>query len=351
VVTKRFYTIVLLTSLIGLVAPLSAQQSWSSPEEFRGEYMRLLDTLSQRVPSSDDSAWAVDVRKKISDIRQQVNGLSYPAMDQFGKLTDRQSFKRMVDGLNSGKSTLQPPPGGNRRAYAAATSRIQPLGVIVPPDDSGAVAGTTCSTSPTDAGTLDGEKIGLYVDRGLGVPLDYACETIVEILGEGTNAPFCIAAAIAKAVEVVLDSLIDHQEFCNGLLDGSKADAILGDIINVHGDVGALDTHLTNVNDQITSEFSALDTHITNVDNHIAAEFVALDAHLVTLVNQLSNQIAQGTALLAADLKQVMKLELTPEGLRKIVPAILTCTGSNCPNVLANCPGTGCAWNLVGPLP
>jgi hypothetical protein len=54
---------------------------------------------------------------------------------------------------------------------------------------------------------------------------------------------------------------------------------------------------------------------------------------------------------LAADLKQVMKLELTPEGLRKIVPAILTCTGSNCPNVLANCPGTGCAWNSVGPLP
>jgi hypothetical protein len=177
---------VLLISLsISLAAPLSAQQNWSSPEEFRTEYMRLLDTLSQRVPSSDDSAWAVNLRQKISDIRQQVNGLSYPAMDQFGKITDRQTFKRMVDGLSNGKSGLQPPPGGNRREYAATTSRIQPLGVIVPPDDSGAVAGTTCSTTPTSAGVIDGETIGLYVDRGLAVVAQGVCDAAPDVLGEG----------------------------------------------------------------------------------------------------------------------------------------------------------------------
>ena len=87
------------------------------------------------------------------------------------------------------------------------------------------------------------------------------------------------------------------------------------------------------------------------MDNHIAAEFVALDTHLVTLFTQLTNQINQATALLGADLKQVMKLELTPEGLRRIVPAILTCTGTNCPNVLASCAAAGCYWNNVGPLP
>jgi hypothetical protein len=145
--------------------------------------------------------------------------------------------------------------------------------------------------------------------------------------------------------------LINHQEFCNGLLDGATQDAILGDVINVHGDVGALDLHLTNVNDQITGEFTALNTHLTNVDNHIAVEFGTLDAHLVALFTQLTGQISEATALLGADLKQVMKLELTPEGQRKIVPAILTCTGANCPNVLASCPAAGCSWNNVGPLP
>ena len=67
--------------------------------------------------------------------------------------------------------------------------------------------------------------------------------------------------------------------------------------------------------------------------------------------NALTTQISQGTALLQAYLKQIMKLELTPDGQKVIVPAILTCTGTNCPNVLAKCPKAGCSWNNVGPLP
>jgi len=49
----------------------------------------------------------------------------------------------------------------------------------------------------------------------------------------------------------------------------------------------------------------------------------------------------------------VMKLELTPEGQRQIVPAILSCDGTNCPDVLTHCTGPGgrCSWNNVGPLP
>jgi hypothetical protein len=333
---------------ISLVPSMNAQATWNSMEEFRSEYMRLLDTLSQRVPSSDESAWAVDVRQKISDIRQQLNGLSYPEMDKMSKVTDHKAFTKMVDGLAAGDSFTK----NNRLApMASLRGGAQPMVVIVPPDFSGAVAGTTCSTSPTSAGTIDGEKIGLYVDRGISLLAEVACDAAPDVLGEGTNTIPCVAFGVTKAVEVVLDSLIDHQEFCNGLLEVATADATLNDVINVHGDVGALDTHLTNVNNQITGEFSTLDTHITNVDNHVAAEFVALDAHIVTLVNQLSNQIAQGTALLSAELRQVMKLDLTPDGLRKIVPAILTCTGTNCPNVLALCPAAGCSWNDVGPLP
>jgi hypothetical protein len=71
----------------------------------------------------------------------------------------------------------------------------------------------------------------------------------------------------------------------------------------------------------------------------------------VSLINQLVNQIGQGTARLGADAKQLMKLQLTPEGIKVLNPAILTCTGTNCPNVLAACPAAGCSWNNVGPLP
>ena len=223
---KWLYVIGLVTILGGFLAPsLSAQQNWASPEEFRTEYLKFIDTLGARIPASDQSSWAVGLRQKISDIRQQVTDLSYPMMDQFSKMTDRQAFTKMADGLAAGdRSPKTEKVAGQAPLPGAAQHHPVAAGVIVPPDFAGAVAGTTCSTTPTSAGTIDGEKIGLYVDRGLSLIAEVACESFVSILGEGTNVPFCIAFGITKAVEVVLDSLIDHQEFCNGLLDGATHD-------------------------------------------------------------------------------------------------------------------------------
>jgi len=309
-----------------------AQTSWASPEELRTEYLSLLDTLSQRVPAKDRSAWADDMRQKIRDLRTQVTGLSGEALEQIAKGTDRKSLARMQDAIANGSGQVMSSTSASQRVSPLFALAAAPLSSIVPPDYDAAVAGTTCSTTPTAASTIDGEKIGLYVDRGLSLVAEVACETLVVIVGEGSNLPLCIAWGVTKGIEVVLDSLIDHQDFCNSLLDGADAAATAANVINVHGDVAAVDTHLTNV------------------DNHIADEFIALDAHLVVLFNQLSHQIAEGTALLNADLQQVMKLELTPEGRRTIDPAILTCSGTNCPKVLLNCPAAGCSWNNVGPL-
>jgi hypothetical protein len=205
--------------------------------------------------------------------------------------------------------------------------------------------------------------IAFQVTSGILSAAQFVCTEVV--FGEDASlvcVPFAIANDIAS-------SLFAVRSFCGGL-DGSATVAGSYDRLDhIHTDLAGADTHLTNVNNQITSEFSALDTHLTNVDNHTAAQFSALDthltnvdnhttaqfsaldAHLVALVTQLSNQVASLQALLSADLRQVMKLELTPEGLRQIAPAILTCTGANCPNVLANCPGGVCKWNSVGPLP
>ena len=120
----------LLVSLtVSLVSSLNAQPTWNSTEEFRTEYMRLLDTLSQRVPSSDESTWAVDMRRQIADIRQQVNGLSYPMMDKFSKITDHQAFTKMVDRLAAGDSFK------NEKSAAKASfpGAVQRQGIIVPP--------------------------------------------------------------------------------------------------------------------------------------------------------------------------------------------------------------------------
>ena len=164
-----------------------------------------------------------------------------------------------------------------------------------------------------------------------------------------------VAVAVVAVAGAISQGLLADCFEEDADVNSAKIDAGFHNTVTIFNALGtdftALGTHLTNVNNQITGEFTALDTHLTNVDNHVATEFGALDAHLVALVTQLSTQISQSTALLGADLKQVMKLELTPEGQRVINPLILTCTGTNCPNVLVACPAAGCSWNNVGPLP
>ncbi len=215
--------------------------------------------------------------------------------------------------------------------------------------------------SPSDFDAVSAQACGLTVETNLQqvtVALQGAlesltpiCSTIPPVINIACWAP---AAAIAVAGSVSAGLFSDCIEQ-DGLVNAAEIDAGFHNTVTIYNDlntsVAGLNTHLTNVNNQITSEFSALDTHLTNVDNHVTSEFIALDAHLVALVNQLSNQISQSTALTGAYLKQVMKLQLEPSGLQKIDPPILTCTGTNCPNVLAACPAAGCSWNNVGPLP
>jgi hypothetical protein len=159
-----------------------------------------------------------------------------------------------------------------------------------------------------------------------------------DILGENGSLA-CVPLAIAADVA---NGFFDTATFCAGEVTANQVDANFNRLDHIHDDLAAVQTSA-----------DAIDTHLTNVDNHITAEFTALDAHIVALFATLGNQITSSTNLLSAELKQVMKLELEPEGLRQIVPAILTCDGTNCPNVLTHCTGTGgaCSWNNVGPLP
>jgi hypothetical protein len=228
--------------------------------------------------------------------------------------------------------------------------------------------------SPTDYAHVASQACGLTVEsnlvqvtaalNGTVTAAAIGCSALQAVPVVGTVAAgVCdVAVAVVAVAGAVSQGLLADCFEQDADVNSAKIDAGFHNTVTIYNAlksantdidtrISNLSTQLTNVNNQVTTEFSALDTHLTSVDNHVATEFGALDAHLVTLVNQLTNQISQGTALLGADLKQVMKLELTPNGQKQINPAILTCTGTNCPNVLANCPAAGCSWNDVGPLP
>jgi len=236
--------------------------------------------------------------------------------------------------------------------------------------------------SPSDYASVSSQSCGLTVEsnlvqvvaalNGTVTAASIGCSALQAIPVGGTIAAgVCDAAVTLVAVAgAVSQGLLADCSEQDGNVNTAEIDAGFHNTVTIYNALGtdfttlntalgtdftnlntALSTDFTSLNTALGSDFTNLNTHLTTVDNHIAAEFVALDAHLVTLVNQLTNQIAQGTALSDAELRQVMKLLLTPDGLKKIDPPILTCTGTNCPNVLAACPAAGCSWNNAGPLP
>jgi hypothetical protein len=225
--------------------------------------------------------------------------------------------------------------------------------------------------SPSDYASVSSQTCGLTVEsnlvqvvaalNGTVTAASIGCSGLQSIpIGGTIAAGVCDAAVAVVAVAgAVSQGLLADCSEQDGNVNTAEIDAGFHNTVTIFNALGtdftnlntALSTDFTNLNTALGTDFANLNTHLTTVDNHIAAEFVALDAHLVALVNQLTNQIAQSTALSDAELRQVMKLLLTPDGRKQIDPPILTCTGTNCPNVLAACPAAGCSWNSAGPLP
>ena len=184
------------------------------------------------------------------------------------------------------------------------------------------------------------------------------CKEILVVAGEGGNTslvciPLDIIWIAAKAVD-------EGIHFCDDDLTGAVVDAnyarlnhIHDDLANVQTGVNTVTTDVSNVSTQVSNvgvQISNVDTHISAVDAHITTLIAGLSAQLTTL--QASVDLANQRLLKTiAGEQQIMKLELTPEGQRILLNLILACTGSNCPNVLAMCPGGVCSWNNVGPLP
>jgi hypothetical protein len=331
-------------------------------EDLRGELLNLADSVQEFAALSPtgliDTTSLQQARGQILQMSSQELNALRKAIDPsklHGRLLEARSAVAAYSKANSDPSASAGP----------MRTKTDPFPVV---------AGACTSSNGSDVtripvGVLIAADVIYFVAETVYELAQDACNEVLVIGGEGGNTRLlCI---ISDTIWVVAHGVWEGLHFCDEYLTGNVVDANYSRLDHIHNDLAAvqttantIDTHLTNVNTQITNEFTALDTHVTNVDNHIASEFTALDTHIaneftaldthmVSLFAALSTQLTNATALLGADLKQVMKLELTPEGLRQIVPAILTCSGTDCPDVLNACNGTGgaCSWNRVGVLP
>src|SRR5579859_1488544 len=238
--------------------------------------------------------------------------------------------------------------------WQAEVSPLFPFGAFTGLDGSFPYSQADYNAVSPQGCSLDEETLLSTLSSAFQGTVEAASNLCAALPPIASNVCFGINTGIATAGAVTFGLFSDCVEQ-DGLVNSAKIDAGFHNTVTIYNALinadNQLTTQINNVNNQITGEFGAIDTHLTNVDNHTTAQFNALNVELLQLFTQLTNQLTQSSALLNADLKQVMKLAMTPDGLRVIAPAILTCTGTNCPNVLAHCPAAGCSWNNVGPLP
>jgi hypothetical protein len=229
--------------------------------------------------------------------------------------------------------------------------------------------------SPTDYPDVSMQGCGLTVETNLQqvtvgligsvTVAGYGCEGLGAIPVGGTVAEGVCEAAVALVAVAgeVSQGLYSDCIEQDGLVNAAEIDAGFHNTVTIYDALGtdftslntAMSTDFTSLNIALSTDFTNLNTALgsdfTNLTTTVNSDSTTTDALITTDFMALTTQISQGTALLQAYLKQIMKLELTPDGQKKIDPPILTCTGANCPNVLAACPAAGCSWNNAGPLP
>ena len=375
---KKLLLVVIATAL--LVAPSLAQSQGGVQRRGDITMAEFRQTLVD-VGAFIDSQKGTDFARQFEAIDDETLTKMYPAVPdgrQFQSLVAKlKTFKFKVrtapqEGSNFVRSTplIVTPACGAPDAIISNTGACTP-GYPDPTDGAwqfmvGAARGYTSPAgvpafSPSDFASISSQSCSLDAE----VTLQQVFVILTAVVNSAS--PFCniipapfnaFCWAPVGAIEIADSVIGGFFQDCieqDGLVNAAKIDAAFQNTVTLDSDVGKstaeLSGDINNATTTLATDISALDTHLTNVDNHVATEFATLNANLLADFTSLTNQLTQGTTLLDATLKQIMKLELEPEGQRKIVPAILTCTGTDCPNVLNKCPAAGCSWNNVGPLP
>jgi hypothetical protein len=157
---------------------------------------------------------------------------------------------------------------------------------------------------------------------------DASCDQVVVAVGVGGNAKlacwslFLIAQLTETAYEILqfLDSDIDSAE-----IEGAyeRAGQVYDKVSELQVSSGNSDTQIG----ALQSDLATHDTGVRGLLTDLMAEVRANQQHLKKVM---------------AVQRQIIRLLLQPDGKRTVDPNVLTCTGDDCPVVLA-CPGPECA--------
>jgi hypothetical protein len=296
-----------------------------------------------------------------ADLSSLANSLRYS-----GK-----SYKAMLDNNPALRASLY----GARPLEAGSVTKSAGL-----PDAIGYPTPGWCPFSPDRSNADDlliaqdvtaAGRVALETAKEVFAGVDRVCKEVIVILGEGGNAslaciPADIVLAIAEFAVGAAETVVEHIKFCDDAVDAAEIEGSYERAGHIHSDLQTHDadislqltTHDTNIANRLATHdaniMNLLAIHDTNITNRLATH----DADIKALLTQHDADMKQLLAQHDEDIKarldhvqatvnenqrlinvtmsrqlEVLRLLITPSGLRELNPDVLSCTGPDCPQV------------------
>jgi hypothetical protein len=289
-----------MTVSAGLAQTVIPPEPPKDPEEVRQLMLTLLTRVPQLYPVGPERA------RQFAQLREQIQNFTDAEVALMAQSVDRVSLRKSVGRIEK-------------------ASARQPLKIALSPVQ----YDSTCGSTQSDPSTQKALLISAEVADGAAIIGDVACNSIVVILGEGTNLPACIIAGVLHGLSLALHSTYDQAAFCDGDIQGEIIQTMFTDVGIVHDDLGA-DTSAIKANSD------------ANRDTIVANDNTAKDTFLAALTadtTSIRNDLSANTASIHSDLATATSTITTNSNTNK--NAIVGNDNDNRDTILANLSTTG----------
>lgn len=338
--------------VLGTWQPAAAQARGAEPvgiEEFRQLVLKMADALGNG-PSGSPAARTLRARIEAADqqtleviynsgtdwtrLREAVQLMSAPdAADAFAAAPATSTFAGPAAALvTTLPNTPFPPayPAGSN--YEVFRATLPGLGAMSDTNGDGSLNDERC-----DANFEAGVAIASAVFSFASIGVDLGCHAAPELF----DIPCFVAAGVVALAAEATNTVAAQCAIVDGAVDATEIEAAYENTVRLFGNLGAHHDTLVQHDTEIKNALSIHDTDIKVLLATHDADIKALLATLQKGVDEANQRLKVNEALS----RQVIKLLLTPEGRKAVDPAVLSCTGDNCPRVL-DCPGSECAFPI-----
>jgi hypothetical protein len=234
---------------------------------FQANLQSLMNWLSQAAASDPIQ------QAQISDLQTRINSLTSDQMTTLANTFDNGAFNAAVNLLTT---TVPAPP---------VIPPTDPPANLSPPSYGICVPTTGPPQIPSDPGTEKNLLIGVEVAQAADIIAADACNSYLEILGVGTNAPGCIIKLVTDFILYGLQTTKARNEFCDSNVLDDQINSFWLNTIVIDTDIANLAGNHSNSFTQITNQLTTFDT---NVDNQISS----ISGNTTTQFTQVNNQLA-----------------------------------------------------------